>query len=545
MPPMLRSIARACLALAAASPIAATPLAALAADVTSETAAKPAAPPDNKAGVEPLSLIVMDPLAAPLSCPCVAGYAQRKYEVLASHLEKAVGRPVVLTFAESVAKALQKEGCTTAHVIIGKDSVVRADAKTNGFKVMPLAQLTGLDGKTTQTGLIVVPSGDAAKSVADLKGYRIIFGPSDCSEKSSAARRMLEGAGVELPPPDKVEVSAACSDGACQVIDWGSGVRGAAVISSYAAPLLEGCGTIKKGDLRVVAETEPVPFITAFVTDKVSKPERKAIRKLLLDSGSEPELLTALESREGFVPLGEDYPRRKAAKPKADGVASPSAKETSPASSGEDKAASTWPGWRGLNRDGRCPTLPAQLAEKSTNVWRQPLAYSGLGGIAATNEYVVIGDRDATNTMDAWRCFAAADGAELWTVTYPARGKLDYDNAPRATPQIDGESVYVCGAFGDLRCIDLATGGVLWQTNIRRQFGADDELVWGACASPLVVDEKVIINPAPATLRLSHSTPTRARQSGSRQETSMRLRRPLSLSWAGCGKSWPTIVLHL
>ena len=26
------------------------------------------------------TLIVMDPLAAPLSCPCVEGYAQRKYE---------------------------------------------------------------------------------------------------------------------------------------------------------------------------------------------------------------------------------------------------------------------------------------------------------------------------------------------------------------------------------------------------------------------------------------------------------------------------------
>ena len=37
----------------------------------------------SKPAVEPLSLIVMDPLAAPLSCPCVAGYAQRKYEVLA------------------------------------------------------------------------------------------------------------------------------------------------------------------------------------------------------------------------------------------------------------------------------------------------------------------------------------------------------------------------------------------------------------------------------------------------------------------------------
>jgi outer membrane protein assembly factor BamB/ABC-type phosphate/phosphonate transport system substrate-binding protein len=461
--------------------------------------------------VEPLSMVVMDPLAAPLSCPCVEGYAQRKYEVLAQHVEKAIGRPVTLTFAESLTKALQKEGCTTAHLVIGKDSVVRADAKTNDFAVRPLARLTGLDGKTTQTGLIVVPSADPAQSVEDLKGYKIIFGPGDCSEKSSAPRQLLEEAGVELPPPGEVEISAACSDGACKIIEWGSGVRGAAVISSYAAPLLEGCGTIKKGDLRVVAETAPVPFITAFVTDKTSRADRRAIRKLLLNSASEPELLTALESMEGFVPLGDDYPREEEksadkpdapaaqAKPATTIEKSPTSTQAAPAAEGgaakEGEQAAVWPGWRGPGRDGRAASLPEALPSEARIVWSQPLGRSGLGGVAATDEYVVIGDRDAANAMDVWRCYAAADGAELWTVEYAAPGRLDYDNAPRATPQIEGEFVYLAGAFGHLHCVDLATGAVLWQKNFRDEFGASDELVWGACASPLVVDGKVIVNP--------------------------------------------------
>ena len=481
-----------------------------AAEVAADPTKAAAATPAEKGSVEPLQMIVMDPLAAPLSCPCVEGYAQRKYEVLAQHLEKAVGRPVTLTFAESLTKALQKEGCTTAHLIIGKDSVVRADAKSNKFKVRPLGQLTGLDGKTTQTGLIVVPTADPAQSVDDLKGYQIIFGPGDCSEKSSAPRQLLEAAGVELPPPSEVEVSAACSDGACKILEWGSGVRGAAVISSYAAPLLEGCGTIKKGDLRVVAETEPVPFITAFVTDRASRADRRAILKLLLDSGSEPELILALETTEGFVPLGEDYPHDDARPAEKQPAASAAPKEnelkTSPTSTSaggafnaaaedDEPQAAVWPGWRGPGRDGRVAWLPDELPERADIVWSQPLERSGLGGVAATDKYILIGDRDATNSLDVWRCFAAADGAELWTVEYPAPGRLDYDNAPRATPQIDGEFVYLYGAFGHLHCVDLATGDVLWQTNIREQFGADDELIWGACASPLVVDGKVIVNP--------------------------------------------------
>ncbi|RIK73274.1 MAG: hypothetical protein DCC67_18085 [Planctomycetota bacterium] len=453
-------------------------------------AAAPAGAVDA-AAAEPFSLVVMDPLAAPLSCPCVAGYAQRKYEVLAARLEKTLARPVTLTFAESLEKAFKKENCSTAHLVIGKDSVVRADADKAGLDVRPLAQLTGLDGKTTQTGLIVVPAKDPAQSVADLKGYRIIFGPSDCSEKSSAARTMLEAAGVAMPPPEEVEVSAACSDGACKILEWGEGVRGAAVISSYAAPLLEGCGTIKKGDLRVVAETEPVPFITAFITDKAAAADAEAVAALLLESGGDPELLTALESMLGFVPLEDDYPHQDAAQ---GGDAGTPVDEAS-AGPAEDASASAWPGWRGPNRDARSPWLPERLPAQPRFVWRQPLARSGLGGVAATDQYVVIGDRDAANVMDVWRCYAAASGEPLWTVEYPAPGKLDYDNVPRATPQIAGETAYVCGAFGDLRAIDLASGAVLWETNIRQQFAAEDELIWGSCASPLVVDELVIINP--------------------------------------------------
>ena len=69
-------------------------------------------------------------------------------------------------------------------------------------------------------------------------------------------------------------------------------------------------------------------------------------------------------------------------------------------------------------------------------VWRQPLRRAGLGGIAATDKFVVLGDRDITNNLDEFRCYRAKDGETLWTVQYPAVGQLDYDNMPRATPLI-------------------------------------------------------------------------------------------------------------
>src|SRR5438067_11348278 len=86
-----------------------------------------------------LVMVVMDPLAAPLSCPCVQGYAQRDYEKLAKHLEAKLGRPVKVHFAESLTAALEQKTEGKADLIIGKFSVVADEGKTNKLNQTPLA----------------------------------------------------------------------------------------------------------------------------------------------------------------------------------------------------------------------------------------------------------------------------------------------------------------------------------------------------------------------------------------------------------------------
>lgn len=436
----------------------------------------------SQATPEGLLMVVMDPLALPLSCPCVEGYAQRNYEKLAEYLSERLGQPVRVMFSESLVKAQEKEPNAKVHLVIGKDSVVRHDSAALKMVSTPLAQLTGKDGATTQTGLILVRSADKAQTVSDLKGYRILFGNAECDEKFAAARVLLESFGVDVPAAEKSETFAACSDGACKVIEWGDKEQAAAVISSYAAPLLEGCGTVKKGDLRVVGETAPVPFVTAFATDHADLKLQQELQAALLDMAKQPELLEALETLLGFVPLDENYPQVEPVK-------------TAAAASEQTSAAASWPGWRGPRRDGRVAYLPRQLTAPPNIMWRQPLARSGLGGIAATQDYVILGDRDVTNQSDEFRCYAASDGQLLWTVAYPAPGSLDFDNAPRATPVIHGDYVLLLGAFGHLTCADIHTGLTLWQTNILDEFDGEKELIWGTCSSPLLVDGKLIINP--------------------------------------------------
>ena len=251
---------------------------------------------------EPFVLVVMDPLSKPLSCDCVRGYAQREYKLLAAHLERSLGREVKVVWFESLAEAID-ETAGKADLVIGKHSVVLADEKTTGYALTPIAQLTGKDGEVTQRGLIVVRKNDAAKTLSDLRGYRVLFGPPEAEEKSSAAEESLLAAGVELP--ETRQRHGACSEAATALLDFSDSVLAAAVISSYAEPLLAGCGAIKKGDLRVVGETKPVPFVTAFVSEALDSAAQEQVLLSLITAGTNPELLIGLETLAGFVPWSD------------------------------------------------------------------------------------------------------------------------------------------------------------------------------------------------------------------------------------------------
>lgn len=248
-----------------------------------------------------LVLVVMDPLAAPLSCPCVEGYAQRNYDKLAEMLTAELGRPVVAAYNASLPAALKMETQGRADIVIGKHSVVLWDAKRAGLELRPILSLSGKEGDTTMTGLFVVASSDPARSVADLKDYRIFFGTEDSDEKYAAAFDLLKSHGIA--PPEQPETCVACSDGATKLLELGPTVRSATVISSYAAPLLEGCGTVKKGDLKVIGATAKVPFVEVFVSQRLAAADQAKIDAALQKVALQPEMLEALETLLGFVPI--------------------------------------------------------------------------------------------------------------------------------------------------------------------------------------------------------------------------------------------------
>lgn len=149
------------------------------------------------------------------------------------------------------------------------------------------------------------------------------------------------------------------------------------------------------------------------------------------------------------------------------------------------------------------PWLPELLPTVPVFDWTFELPADTMGGVAATSKHVVCGTRDLPDRSDIFFCLDAESGKERWRFQYPAvppssavtrDGKLDFGNTPRATPLIVGQRVITQGAFGDVHCLDLETGKLLWSWNLMRDF--EGHLPdWGYSGSPLAVGETVIVQP--------------------------------------------------
>ncbi len=408
------------------------------------------------AGPPVLRLAVNDPLAAENACACVEGYAQRDYHALAVALATRLRRPVEVGFVSTFAQARERMG-GEPHVIVGKASQIEAELARNGHPSEAcLARLTGLTGETVFQGVLVVRDADPARRVADVAGYRVIFGADDSVEKHAAGLTLLRTFGCT--PAGVPEVVDTCMQAAAlMAMEPADDERHlAAFVSDYALPLLTGCGTVDEGMLRVIGRTEPVPFIAAYATRHLGAEDSRAVQAALLEVSRSSRLRKRLESRDGFV------------RPEV------------------------------LTREAGMPaavSLPKSLPGADAVVWRRGMTAQSLGGLACDGRVLIVSDRDAENTSDVWRCLDAASGEERWTFRYSAAGEMDYTAAPRAAPVINGAHAYLLGAFGDLACVEIADGRTVWRCNLLKRYGGSVP-TWGFCGTPLLVGDRLVLQVA-------------------------------------------------
>lgn len=423
----------------------------------------PAQPPP------PVLLVVMDPLAKELACACVKGYGQRDYRKLATRFESVLKQHVSIEFSDDLAESLKNAGAEREIIIVGDRALTAHGAQQAGLKAHPLCALTDLDGATDLPALFVARAEDPAKELKHLAGRKLILGIAQADVRHAAALAALRAAGVEGSPA--TEFRPTYTEAAVDVLDSVESPSPVAVVPGFALPLLVGCGSVKQGDLKVIGKTEASPFVTVFLSDSIAAGKEQKILRALLELKSNGRLLKALESRDGFKAL------------------KPPATDRPPAG-----AACDWPDWRGPGRDGHVPRLPERLPGSAKFIWKKAAMTGGLAGLSVGDGRLILAERDFADEHDVYRCLDADTGDVLWQVAFPARGKLDYGQFPRATPVIRAGRAFLLGALGGLRCVNLANGKVIWQRELPRTFKAPVP-TWGFCSTPLLVDGLVVVNP--------------------------------------------------
>jgi outer membrane protein assembly factor BamB len=162
-------------------------------------------------------------------------------------------------------------------------------------------------------------------------------------------------------------------------------------------------------------------------------------------------------------------------------------------------SADDWPQWQGPARNG------ISKEKGLLNEWPKdgpPLAWKvkELGGgdsapSIAGGHIFGMGNRGGDEIVWA---LSEKDGKQLWVSRlgpgFEQRGWPQSKEGPACTPSVDGERLYVEGMAGDVSCLQVNDGKILWQRSLQKDFGGNLP-TWSFRESPLIDGDKLICTP--------------------------------------------------
>ncbi|MBI3049618.1 MAG: PQQ-like beta-propeller repeat protein [Acidobacteria bacterium] len=154
-----------------------------------------------------------------------------------------------------------------------------------------------------------------------------------------------------------------------------------------------------------------------------------------------------------------------------------------------------WLQWRGPSRSGVSPEtglLREWPASGPPRVWSAANLGAGFGSVAVSGDRVFA--QGMQKTQSVVTALNRADGKVVWM--RPVGRAVDnyMGPGPRGTPTVDGNRLYVLTENGDLACLRVQDGTVVWQRNVLQEFGGRN-IGWLISESPLVDGDRVIVTP--------------------------------------------------
>ena len=157
--------------------------------------------------------------------------------------------------------------------------------------------------------------------------------------------------------------------------------------------------------------------------------------------------------------------------------------------------ADDWPRFMGIRGDGRSNETGLQRSwpkEGPPKLWEITTG-SGYAGPSVAQGRVFLFHR--VGDEEILDCLEAASGRPIWRYAAPT-GYVDdfeFDDGPRGVPTIVGEQVFALGAEGRLLCCAFATGKLLWQRELQKDYPFRKGY-FGVGVSPVVEGDIVVVN---------------------------------------------------
>jgi outer membrane protein assembly factor BamB len=169
-----------------------------------------------------------------------------------------------------------------------------------------------------------------------------------------------------------------------------------------------------------------------------------------------------------------------------------------------------WPQWRGPQRTGisaETGLMKDWPKEGPKLLWQLDDIGDGYGTPAVANGRVyMLSNRGMENEFV--QALSSKDGKTVWSTRLGNVGNPNqqppYPMA-RSTPTIEGAVLYAFSSDGDVAALQSATGKVIWQKHVRREFGGVPG-TWGYAESPLIDGDVLLVSPGgpEATLLALH-----------------------------------------